>query len=215
MRFAERWDEMLFEQIAACRSDKPLITTYPPPYEPPSDLRGKLPTFLSAHRFDDRGYLEQRSMIYPRQVKPLPSALLSANFLFGSSCWFREVPYDPHLYFHGEEITLAVRLWTHGWDLYGPSEPIVWHRYGREGRPTHWGDDPEWWQLDQRSLARMRRLLGMDDPIETSACSAARVNIGQYDLAEVRTLDAYQAKFGIHFVNRTISPDAQIGKFPV
>ena len=46
------------------------------------------------------------------------------------------VPYDPTLYFLGEEITLAVRAYTHGYDLFHPSETIVWHEYTRNGRPS-------------------------------------------------------------------------------
>jgi hypothetical protein len=123
------------------------------------------------------------------------------------------VPYDPYLYFHGEEITLAVRLWTHGWDLYGPSKPIVWHHYGREGRRSHWEDHPGWWLLDHLSLARMRCLLNMSDPYEESANSTSLANWGVYGLGEVRTIEDFQAKFGINFTTRTISAKAQIGKF--
>lgn len=209
MRFTDGWDTKLLAQLAACPSAKPILTTYPPAYDPPDQRFGSLPTFLAAHRFDERGYLEQRAMIYAPQEHPLPTALVSGNFLFGPSAWFREVPYDPFLYFHGEELTLAVRLWTAGWDLFGPSEPIVWHRYGREGRATHWGDNPDWWRLDEHSLDRVRYLLGMGPPKLKSV-----IDLDRYGLGTARTLQDYEAFSGINFLDRTISEDAQIGHFP-
>ena len=51
-----------------------------------------------------------------------------------------EVPYDPELYFHGEEITLAIRAFTHGYTLFHPPEHVLWHEYTRYYRQKHWDD---------------------------------------------------------------------------
>ncbi|MEZ5416717.1 MAG: GlcNAc-transferase family protein [Vicinamibacterales bacterium] len=74
-----------------------------------------------------------------------------------------DVPYDPDLYFTGEEITLAVRAYTHGYDFFHPRQVIVWHEYTRNYREhKHWTDHttgPEvelpWHQRDQASLAKV------------------------------------------------------------
>lgn len=48
-----------------------------------------------------------------------------------------QVPYSPHLpeLFFGEEMIMAVRLFTHGWDVYAPPEALVFHQWSREHRP--------------------------------------------------------------------------------
>ncbi len=50
----------------------------------------------------------------------------------------REVPYDPHMQFlfFGEETTMTVRLWTHGWDFFVPPQNVVYHLWSRAYRPT-------------------------------------------------------------------------------
>ena len=39
----------------------------------------------------------------------------------------RDAPYDPHLpfLFFGEEVSMAVRMWTRGYDLYAPDAPVL------------------------------------------------------------------------------------------
>jgi Glycosyltransferase (GlcNAc) len=44
------------------------------------------------------------------------------------------VPYDPHIYFTREEISLELRRWTTGWDLFVPNEPVVYHHYANAGQ---------------------------------------------------------------------------------
>jgi glycosyltransferase involved in cell wall biosynthesis len=204
MRFAPDWDVRLLEQLAACPSRKPLLTTYPPAYEPPDQFLGDKPAFLAAKLFDERGILIQQGLLEPEPARPKPTAFIAAGFLFGPALWMKEVPYDPDLYFHGEETTLALRLWTSGWDFFGPTEAIVWHRYTTHVRPLHWEDVPTWSDLDSVSLARMRYLLGMDDePVE----------IGRFGLGTVRTREQYQAMSGVDFRARTIAPHALAGNF--
>lgn len=204
MRFAPDLDVRLLEQLAACPSRKPLLTAYPPAYEPPDQILGDKPAFLAAKLFDERGILIQQGLLEPAPTAPKPTAFLAAGFLFGPAQWMKEVPYDPNLYFHGEETTLALRLWTSGWDFFGPTEALIWHRYTRHVRPLHWEDVPTWNDLDNVSIARMRYLLGMDDE---------PVDLGRFGLGSVRTRAQYQAMSGVNFRARTIEPHALAGEF--
>ncbi len=110
MRFAPDWDARMLDQLALCASPKSLLTTYPEGYVPPDTLLGDRPAFLAAKQFDGRGALILQGRVEPPPARPRPTAFIAAGFLFGGSDWIREVPYDPHLYFHGEEATLAARL---------------------------------------------------------------------------------------------------------
>ena len=51
-----------------------------------------------------------------------------------------DAPYDPHLpfLFFGEEVSMAARMWTRGYDLYAPDAPVLYHRYERDYRSTFW-----------------------------------------------------------------------------
>jgi glycosyltransferase involved in cell wall biosynthesis len=208
MRFAPDWDARLMTQLQACPSAKPLLTTYPPGYEPPDHRVSQRPAFLAAKHFDERGILIQHGLLEPTPVTPKPTAFVAAGFLFGPAAWMREVPYDPNLYFHGEETTLAVRLWTHGWDFFGPTEAIIWHQYTKIVRPLHWGDNRHWDRLEAVSLARMRHLVGME-----AFPGDAPVDMTGYGLGSMRTLQQYQLMAGVDFRGRTLAPHALAGEF--
>jgi len=207
MRFAQDWDVRMVAQLGLCASPRPLLTTYPPPYEPASPDLVQQTIFLAAVSFGPDGYLSQIGQIHnPAPVRPRTSALMSGNFLFGRWRWMVDVPYDPYLYFSGEEPTLAVRLWTHGWDMFGPTEPLVWHRYGREGRRLHWDDHARWYVPNALSVARANHLLA-----GTEAEPEALTEIERYGMGRVRTVAAYQEWSGINFQARTLAPHALTG----
>src|SRR5690606_27523601 len=118
MRFVEGWDEMMIEELAACDSDKPVLSSSPPPYEPPNKLSpNTLPTVRRVKPFTPDGNIRCQGERLDRVPEtPLQGAFLVANFVFSRSDILSEVPYDPYLYFDQEEISYALRLYTHGWD---------------------------------------------------------------------------------------------------
>jgi Glycosyltransferase (GlcNAc) len=209
MRFAEHWDSRMLAQLERCEAPKPLLTTYPPAYEPPNTLLDVQTPFLAAVRFEPNGRLVQRGFILdPVPSRPRLSAMLAAGFLFGPSDWIRDVPYDPKLYFWGEETTLAARLWTHGWDMFGPTEALLWHWYNRAGGRVPWQDDPEWHVREAVSTARVRHLL----EVEAGAPEAV-AGLERYGFGSVRTFASYQEFAGINFRHQTIAPHALAGEW--
>ena len=48
-------------------------------------------------------------------------------------------PHDAEPAVAGEEISLAARAFTHGYDLYCPNENLIWHLYDHD-HPKHWDD---------------------------------------------------------------------------
>ena len=66
--------------------------------------------------------------------------LYAGGFNFGPSRVIWDVPYDTmglHHLFFGEELSMAVRLFTHGYDLYAPEETVCYHLWSRSHRPTN------------------------------------------------------------------------------
>jgi len=205
MRFVEHWDDKLLAMLAACPSDKAVLSSYPPTYVPPDQLGEPATSRMFAQNFDELGVLKLHS--YSQNAMDAPPApeknpFCAAGFLFAPSTVIGEVPYDPHLYFQGEEITLAARLWTHGWDIYSPNGVILYHDYTkRPARPRHWHDHAAWTKANQQSCARVRHLLGMESATDPDALA----EIERYGLGAARSLADYQAFSGVDFARRLIN----------
>jgi hypothetical protein len=141
-RWAPEWDVRAQKMLAATGSPKPLLSAYPPDYQPgrevdpdasPSVMRlltfdDVLPVF-GAYQIGDAAAL----------ARPARARFIGANFIFVGGEFVRDVPYDAELYFIGEEITLSLRAFTCGYDMFHPSEVLVYHQYLRDtGRSTGW-----------------------------------------------------------------------------
>lgn len=214
MRFEPGWDAILLSTWEACADPRAVLTCYPPGYTPPDVLEKEWIFGMAAKEFDKHGIFLMRGFPGYRvdgglPDKPVPGAFASANMLFGPASLIRDVPYDPHLYFFGEEITLAVRLWTHGYNLFHPHRPVLYHDWNRGRRPTHFSDHKDWGAQNDRSFARVKHMLG------TGVCPDAEVvqALDIYGLGQARSLAEYQAYAGVDFAAKTIAAHAMQGEF--
>src|SRR5262249_40774027 len=138
-RFTEGWDVRLLELAERSGEAKPLLSTYAAPFDPAAGAQeAGEPMQMDFDYFTGDGI----PMFRPRAIadwaglqRPLRARFVSAHFLFTLGLFVTEVPYDPELYFHGEEITLAIRAFTHGYALLHPPKHILWHEY-RRAHPT-------------------------------------------------------------------------------
>jgi hypothetical protein len=160
MRFGRKWDSCLKRMLSKCPK-RSLLTSYVPAYTPPNTRHDHIPRYLGAQAFTPFGILVLGSRAEVRERKPQLGAFISAHFLFGPSNFWSECPYDPNLYFHGEEISLSARAFTSGWRVYYPNRAVLYHEYTREGRPKHWEEHPSWSLNDLESQRRVGRLLGV------------------------------------------------------
>lgn len=218
MRFIPHWDSALIEELKRCDSDKPFLSSYPPGYKPPNILQQDCPSIvLRAKPFTDEGDIRFDGEVLPvNPDKPLRGAFLAAGLLFAPGSFVHEVPYDPFIYFDHEEVTLAARAFTHGWDVFSPSKTFVYHYYfnadstdGTEKRSLHWDDRKDWGALRDLSRERYNFLLRGDLP----ANLAALTDIQHYGLGSVRSLGAFEIFCGIDFVNRVVSERALRSEF--
>ena len=140
-------------------------------------------------------------------TEPIPSRFYSAHFCFTLGEFVKEVQHDPEYYFHGEEISIAVRAFTHGYDLFHPHKVIAWHEYTRNGRTKHWDDNLEWGKFNTVSHNRNRILFGMD-----GNCSC-QLDFGIYGFGTKRTLRDYEKYAGIRFRDRGVQQYTLDNKF--
>ncbi|MFP4398092.1 MAG: GlcNAc-transferase family protein [Desulfonatronovibrio sp.] len=203
MRFVPGWDEKLLTLLGQCPSSRPVLSTYPLAYTPGDSFARDALVKIRPRYFDEQGVLHQHSaLITMPDQPPEPSSayFISAGMLFAPGRVIREVPYDPHIYFAGEEISLALRLWTHGWDIFNPNAVIGYHNYQKDTlRKRHWEDQAEWSWLNRISTARVRFLTGQS--IQASADSL--MDMDKYGLGSFRTVKDYQIASGLDFAART------------
>lgn len=201
--FADGWDAMLLEDYAQARtlSPKPVVTTYVPPYTVGEPLPVSAPSLMSQYEFSPDRLLMSRPWYIPADViaskRVIRARTISAHFLFASSAFLAEVPYDPEAFFGGyvEEATLSSRAWTHGWDFFSPYRCYLFHEYTRQGRPKIWEDNPaETPRWDQNARVRTRRLHGQQEE-DDEVCAS----FGRYGLGSARTLHEYEEFAGFDF----------------
>lgn len=207
MRFHPGWDDGLLEMLAVCPSPKAVLSAYPAPYTPPKRGVCQTPVML-ATRFDEHGILIPGALD-TRLSTPRRGAFLAGGFIFAPASFWDEVPYDPDLYFIGEEITLAVRAYTHGWDVYHPSICVIHHRYERPG-VRHWNDHDAWTERNTRSVDRVRHLLGIelrDDPDTVEGLD------GALGLGRARSLSEFERWADVDFRAQTFGARARLGEF--
>jgi hypothetical protein len=206
-RFIKGWDTVCKNMIVNLQKKgykKPLITAYLPSFNPENDPESRVNEVwkLSFDRFTPEGIVLIKPEIF-KDVEdyddlPVPTRLLSAHFIFTLGIWNKEIPYDPNLYFHGEEITLAVRSYTHGYDLFIPNKVIAWHEYTRKYRTRHWDDHKDFGEFDLQALRRTKKILNVDG----FRCDSD--DFGIYDIGKVRSLEDYEKYSGIRFSDRGV-----------
>lgn len=213
-RFEPDWDQRLIELCRQTGSPKPVITCYPPAYTPPDRRFTGFIYSMGAKAFGKDGMLSligRAIKLEDAPAEPIPGVFCSGCFLFAPAAIISEVPYDPHLYFFGEEITLAVRLWTHGWDLFYPNIPVVYTNWDRKYRKTHFADHADWSERNELSYLRVKHLLGVSKAERPEVLK----DLDQYGLGTARTLREYQRYSGVNFTRRTFGARARDGKpFP-
>jgi hypothetical protein len=185
-RFIPGWDRQviaMYKRLKRRGVAKPLITAYLPPYDPANDPAGRSREPLQIRgRSRERGmliYLEAHPIPVWRDVKqPIPARFTSLHFVFADGAFNRELILDEQVYFFGDEVVLALRAFTHGYDLFHPHYVLGWHLYDRTAtRTTHWDDHADHDERNQRSCDRLRDLfLGIDD-----AALGSRRTIDDYE----------------------------------
>lgn len=128
--FEPGWDEYLIAKLEQLRVNhpRPLISGMPREFV--------IPDYKNVHSIERRDHTDFVALCVhePKAFKdshvvlcapliiheqgPVYGFYVKGGSLFTLGEVINEVPYDPHLYFYGEEQSLALRLWTHGYDIF-------------------------------------------------------------------------------------------------
>jgi glycosyltransferase involved in cell wall biosynthesis len=205
MRFEKNWDDEFIKMVKQLQKkgfQKPLLTGYVSSFNPENDPaeRIKEPWRMVFDRFIPEGavfFLPETIPGWEKLKEPVTSRFYSAHFAFTVGQFSVEVQHDPEFYFHGEEISIAARAYTHGYDLFHPHKTLIWHEYTRKGRTKQWDDDKEWVMRNNMSHSKNRKLFGMDGELSD-------VDFGIYGFGTERTLKEYEIYSGLRFSRRAV-----------
>lgn len=208
-RFAQDWDIILIKMLEDLQKEgykKPLLTAYLPSFNPDRDPEDRVnePWKMTFDRYIPEGAVFFLPTNFNPDTdssdKPLLGRFYSAHFAFTLGQFCKEVKHDPNYYFHGEEISIAARAFTHGYDIFYPHKVICWHEYTRRGRNKQWDDINDWGARNNSCHLRNRKLFEMDNHVKD-------IDFGIYDFGKVRTLNDYEKYVGMSFKTRGVTQD--------
>jgi hypothetical protein len=217
-QFSPAWDIKFIEQLkrieaVASENDyhkKPVITSYPRSFKVldfdqglfelnTSDKHTQIITYREDSLFLKGSFSRQIGI--PTKCSDITHAyLMAAGCIFAKGSFVREIPYDPNYYFYGEELSMALRAFTHGFSFFHIPDVPLFHLYtdvSNLPRKLHW--DPEddkkraikWNELERKSLERLDDLFAenVEPPLS---------------LGLVRSLDEYIVISGVDLKNKKV-----------
>lgn len=218
--FEPGWDERLLHWAARCaeRNPRVILSCYPNPFELRNGQPVALPVTNRVLAFVVRDGVEfapdhpvlMFESVAVEKVEPLHGVHVAGGCLFAPGRIVDDLPYDPRLYFHGEEQAFSVRAWTHGWDIFHMPGMPMYHLYTKPGsapRPMHWSPEQ-----DSRRVVRSAALESASR-LRLASLLWERGELGAFGLGSARSLADYAAFSGIDYRARTIAPLARKARF--
>ena len=213
--FDYNWDETFIFALEDLRRyhDKPIITQYPwalefdengKPIKKFVKERNKIP-FIAPPPLDEPTWtmgeslhIIARGFSYDSNQPFTHGFMLAAGCLFTLGDFVEEVPYDPRIFFQGEETTLALRAWTRGWNIFHMTSVPVLHLYTDHEKRTRrlFWDETEaeartfsYTEIDAESTKRI------DEVLSGKTYTA-------FGLGSKRTMDQFKTFTGIDYLNK-------------
>lgn len=219
MDFDPGWDTYIKEKALDVQLDKidGVISSYPPGFNFNKDGSVIFNRYDDAIMFNGVVKGQEFKNDYPglhfvADVRVSKETILGyhigGGFLFAPGHIVNTIPYDPWLYFIGEEQTYSLRLFTHGWNIYHIPGLPVYHLYnvGNGNRVLHWDEEHDkdrqtrWWKLEEISKERFKDL-----------CFQRR-DLGIYGLGTKRTLNDFANYCGIDYLRKELRENYELKK---
>lgn len=198
IQFYKNWDKIIINMYKKLPHSKCVLTHYPP-----SSFESGPSHTCSAH-YEKNFHIISEATIIDKQKRPIRTPYFSAGLFFSDAKFLYDVPYDPYLpyLFQGEEILMAARLYTNGWDMYNLSRPIAIHNYERNDKPHFWNDNSHknWHEVQQETNKRYYKMIGQNVDVHPGFL----YRIKDYGMGTVRSLTDYFKFTGINTKEKKI-----------
>lgn len=209
--FDKSWDTKLINMITLLKQKgikKPLLSHYPKIHEDynKENANETVPTICQSF-FNDSKMISFKGAhnIKMDPNNPIPTPYVAAGMLFGEASFLKDVPFDPNLpnLFVGEEILHSIRFWTHGYDIFTPTENVLYHYYTRKGEPKVWEDSKHF--DDRDAVNKVRNLLSLENAKDIAP--HLNLNMSIYGLGKARSLNDYFEYAGINVKESKVNRD--------
>lgn len=212
MRSVKNWDFLLIEELEKTNDlyGDSVLTAYAAAYDKDqygNDIIEDV-DYTTIFRMNDSNVANFKKngipqfISYPYKTeRVIPSPYISGHFFFTTGKAVLDAPFVKEIFFTEEEIFMALRFFTAGYNLFQPTRSYVYHRYGRNGRPLFWEDFPDgWYENDKRSREFVNNVL-LNNIVEPKS-----------GLLTKRTLSDFEKYSGINFKDRVLSESVISGK---
>ena len=205
MRSIKHWDTKIIEELEDVqrRNGPSVLTAYVAPYDKDEANKDR---FVEPHN-PTRFYMSQSNQEHftntgipqfccyiVQSEKEIVSPYVSGHFFFTSGEAVKKCGFVKEIIFTEEEIFMALRFFTAGYNLYCPKTNFVYHRYGRPDRKLAWDDFPEkWFPLAKASEEFTNNII------------QNRIVDPEKGLFDARTIEQFEEYSGIYFSTRTIA----------
>ena len=211
-RFIQNWDEVVLNSALNYQIDgitKPLLTMYPANYWYPTttsnfiqtDFIPEAPLGLTNISFHENPDQFRQTRIPLQTAMPVTDGNKMTKSVSGGSIFTVGdfLPFNTTIAFYGEEIWLAARAYTHGFDLLIPEKQYMYHLYYNHNKPAEinkrkilWNDYPDLFnELDKPSKELIYKTL-------------TEGTVGEMLLGNKRTIAEYGIHAGLDFVTGEI-----------
>ena len=225
-RFFPAWDDVLIQELDKAEMLNPsaVLTHYPVNIKNMNrpeclDRIGH----INRYRYVGEDAIKSHGSLVSLPEKPLPSLGISAAMLFMRSSLRKAFPYDPELHFGlhaAEQVLYAIRLWTHGVDLFCPTRHAIATDY--EGSRERISVDARRTVAEQRkgwpdaTWTKVKYLLGLDSMQQVAPVYQRSLphSVSSYGLGTKRTLLEYYRYAGIHAELKKLFPNYRFGSEP-
>jgi hypothetical protein len=203
IRMVKNWDELLIKEYLKLNqtTPKPLISYLSPPFMRNETLgldydfkHISNPYIINVPTINSitdsywpvfGGYdNEAHTNNIPKNV-----SILYAGFVFTQGNWILKIKNDPEHYYTGEEFALSIRSYTHGYDIFIPSQIMSWH-LSRSNHIHHFklfnGE-----KYHNKAMEQLYKLIFGGD-------------LGEYGLGKERTLQQYEEFAKINIKERKV-----------
>lgn len=199
-RFVDKWDTICIKNLKQARKNSGnkniCLTNYVSTFNINTNeieinpLRG--PLYIESIDQDD-GFFRYNSQYINHMSKPQESIGWSGCFSFSSSKIMIDAPYDPFtpFLFFGEEMDIFARLYTRGWLMYVPKDPVCFTMFDRSYRKTFW-EHPDQEKTVYLSKLRLYYKFGLYNPEQAALLPKEIIKqLDNYSLGTKKTFDEF------------------------
>lgn len=210
-RFYEYWDTNIIECFKKCKhmNEKAIISHYPININNMGKENGSIVNISIVRCVDINMGIKTHGRNVGISSCPMKSWGISAAMLFFDRKAYNDIPFDKEIYFglqFEEQVVLAARYWTHGYDIFTPDKHIIGTEY-LTNRNRQKKIVPRITNLQQETYDRLCHIMKLKHIYNDDDDELLNSKLG-----DNRTIEEYYKMMNIYDKVKTVFPDNYLDK---